>query len=59
MKPYPTEWERHDVLPDGARVFLRPLRPEDAALYPDFLAHVTAIDMRLRFFAPPVQGRVE
>jgi RimJ/RimL family protein N-acetyltransferase len=52
MKPYPTEWERHDVLRDGRRVFVRPLKPEDIAFYPDFLAHVTAEDMRLRFFAP-------
>jgi GNAT superfamily N-acetyltransferase len=52
MKPYPTEWERHTTLRDGQRVLLRPLRPEDAALYPEFLAHVTADDLRLRFFAP-------
>ncbi len=52
MKSYPTEWERHDVLRDGRRVFVRPLKPEDAQLYPDFLANVTAADMRLRFFAP-------
>jgi GNAT superfamily N-acetyltransferase len=52
MKPYPAEWERHDVLRDGRRVFVRPLKPEDIAFYPDFLAHVTAEDMRLRFFAP-------
>jgi GNAT superfamily N-acetyltransferase len=52
MKPYPAEWERHDVLHDGRRVFVRPLKPEDIAFYPDFLAHVTAEDIRLRFFAP-------
>lgn len=40
----------HDVLPDGTRVLMRPLRPEDAALYPDFAAHVTLEDARLRFF---------
>ena len=27
------------------------LRPEDAALYPDFPAHVTLEDARLRFFS--------
>ncbi|HZP79343.1 MAG TPA: GNAT family N-acetyltransferase [Pseudolabrys sp.] len=32
-------------------MLVRPLRPEDAALYPDFLTHVTADDLRLRFFA--------
>jgi acetyltransferase len=50
--PYPKELERHDVLRDGSRVFMRPLRPEDGALYPEFFRHVTNEDMRLRFFAP-------
>jgi acetyltransferase len=47
---YPKEWEHHDVLPDGQRILVRPLRPEDATLYPDFIAAVTAQDLRLRFF---------
>src|ERR1700754_2387695 len=52
MRPYPAEWERHDVLRDGRRVFVRPLKPDDlAAYYPDFLADVSADDLRLRFFA--------
>ncbi|HWM82727.1 MAG TPA: GNAT family N-acetyltransferase [Pseudolabrys sp.] len=37
---------------DGTRVLIRALRPQDAALYPDFIAHVTADDMRLRLFGP-------
>lgn len=44
--------ERHVVLRDGTRVLLRPLRPEDASLYPDFLADVVSEDLRLRFFVP-------
>ena len=44
--------ERHVILRDGEKVFLRPLTPEDGALYPDFLAEVTSDDLRLRFFAP-------
>jgi acetyltransferase len=32
-------------------VLFRPLKPEDAALYPDYLAEVTQDDLRLRFFA--------
>ncbi len=44
--------ERHVILRDGTRVLLRPLKVEDAALYPDFLKEVTAEDLRLRFFAP-------
>ncbi|HEY1152885.1 MAG TPA: GNAT family N-acetyltransferase [Pseudolabrys sp.] len=39
---------------DGTRVLIRPLRPDDAALYPDFLTTVTPEDIRLRLFAPLV-----
>ena len=46
------KWDRHDRLPGGMRIFFRILRPADASLYPDFLAEVSAEDMRLRFFAP-------
>ena len=42
-RPHLGRWSRprtrsthHDVLPDGTRVLMRPLRPEDAALYPEF-----------------------
>ena len=43
--------ERRVLLRDGTSVLFRPLKPEDAALYPDFLKKVTAEDLRLRFFA--------
>lgn len=43
--------ERHVTLRDGETVFIRPLKPDDAGLYPDFLANVTPEDLRLRFFA--------
>ncbi len=49
---YPAEWERHETLRDGRRVFIRPFKPEDVALYPQFLSGVTDEDLRLRFFAP-------
>ena len=52
MTPDLTAWERHITLPDGRAVFARPIRPEDASLYPPFLAAVTPQDMRLRVFAP-------
>jgi acetyltransferase len=45
-----SDWIRHDVLSDGTRVLVRPLRPADAALYPEFVAHITPDDSRLRFF---------
>jgi len=52
MHPDLADWQRHDVLPDGTRVFVRPLVPDDAALYPEFASDVTVEDARLRFFAP-------
>ena len=38
--------EHHATLRDGEKVLIRPLKPEDAALYPDFLGEVTADDLR-------------
>jgi acetyltransferase len=52
VRPYPSQWKRHLELKDGWRVFVRPIRPEDEPLIHEFLRHVTAEDLRLRFFAP-------
>jgi acetyltransferase len=52
IRPYPKDWERHVTLRDGAAVLVRPIRPEDEALYGPFFAAVTERDLRLRFFAP-------
>src|SRR5690606_22513516 len=48
--PYPTEWERMIDLSDGGKAFVRPVRPEDDALFRAFFARVTDDDLRLRFF---------
>lgn len=48
--PYPKQWERWITLADGARAFVRPVRPEDDALFRAFFARVTDDDLRLRFF---------
>lgn len=53
VRPYPKQWERQALLRDGQPIAIRPLRPEDEALYPDFLAAVTSEDLRLRFFSLP------
>jgi len=50
MRPDLDALSHHDVLADCTRVLTRPLRPEDAALYPEFITHVTLQDSRLRFF---------
>jgi acetyltransferase len=52
VRPYPSEWEREVTLADGRRILVRPIRPEDEALYPEFLEQVSREDLRLRFFAP-------
>ncbi len=43
------EW--HEAIQGGTRVLIRRLRPEDTALYRDFLGAVSAEDLRMRFFA--------
>ena len=39
------------ALADGREVFVRPVRPEDEAMFRGFFAHVTTEDLRLRFFS--------
>ena len=50
VRPYPSQWERHIVLADDWRIFVRPIRPDDEDLIREHLAHVTKEDLRLRFF---------
>jgi acetyltransferase len=50
IRPYPTDWDRTDTV-KGRAVRMRPIRPEDERLYPDFLDAVDPADMRLRFFS--------
>jgi RimJ/RimL family protein N-acetyltransferase len=41
----------HETIRGGEHVLIRRVRPEDMALYPDFLRDVSGEDLRLRFFA--------
>lgn len=51
VRPYPAGWDRE--IRAGDRTYhVRPMRPADANLYPDFLARVTPEDFRMRFLAP-------
>ena len=52
VRPYPSQWQRHIQVKEGWRVFVRPIRPEDEPLIHELLRHITAHDLRLRFFAP-------
>jgi acetyltransferase len=49
-RPYPSQWERHLVLGDGWKVFVRPVRADDEPLILRLLQHVGKEDLRLRFF---------
>jgi acetyltransferase len=51
MRPDLEALTRHDVLSDGTRVLTRPLKPDDAAIYPEFVADIAPEDSRLRFFS--------
>jgi acetyltransferase len=50
IRPYPSQWEISATIATIGAVRVRPIRPEDEALYEDFFAAVTTDDRRLRFF---------
>jgi acetyltransferase len=52
IRPYPSAWEKSVRTVTGRDVTLRPIRPEDARLYPDFIAKLENRDVRLRLLAP-------
>ncbi|MCC0067788.1 MAG: bifunctional acetate--CoA ligase family protein/GNAT family N-acetyltransferase [Rhodovulum sp.] len=51
IRPFPAAWRREVALKDGTYA-IRPIRPADALLYPQFLEKLEAEDIRLRFLAP-------
>jgi acetyltransferase len=52
IAPYPQDLTSTEVLRDGAALRVRPLRPEDEPLLHGLAAHMSAEDLRLRFFTP-------
>jgi acetyltransferase len=52
IRPYPSGWEQRITIDSIGKLLIRPIRPEDEALYPDFLRLVSPEDLRLRFFGP-------
>jgi acetyltransferase len=52
VTPYPKEWERTLTLDAGTTLLIRPVRPEDEAMFHRFFKQITMDDLRLRFFAP-------
>jgi acetyltransferase len=51
IRPYPSDWRRVVTL-KGVDYVLRAIRPTDVVHYPDFIAHLTPDDIRMRFLAP-------
>jgi acetyltransferase len=52
IRPYPKELEEEIRLPDGRRLLLRAIRPEDQQALQEAFAKLTPEEVRLRFFAP-------
>ncbi|WP_417320652.1 bifunctional acetate--CoA ligase family protein/GNAT family N-acetyltransferase [Emcibacter sp.] len=52
IRPYPSEWERREALPEGRTVLIRPIRPEDERFYDTFMEKTDPEDIRLRLFVP-------
>jgi acetyltransferase len=50
IRPYPSEWATEAQIEPVGPVRIRPIRPEDEALYAAFFARLTPEDERLRFF---------
>jgi acetyltransferase len=50
IRPYPSEWMAEAKIEPVGAVRIRPIRPEDEALYAAFFARLTPDDQRLRFF---------
>jgi acetyltransferase len=50
IRPYPSEWVTEARIEPMGPVRIRPIRPEDEALYTAFVARLTPEDQRLRFF---------
>jgi acetyltransferase len=51
IRPYPSQWVTEAHVEGLGAVRIRPIRPEDEALYTAFFAHLTPDDLRLRFFS--------
>ena len=51
IRPYPVELEA-EIEHRGERLSIRPIRPDDEPLIQRFTRHLTAEDIRLRFFGP-------
>ena len=52
IRPYPSHLQRAENITGIGELTIRPIRPEDEALYVSFMDRVSMPDRRLRFFTP-------
>ncbi len=52
ISPYPDQYEAHTVDKAGEKLFIRPIRPEDAPLLTELFESLSPRSIRLRFFTP-------
>lgn len=49
IAPYPRELQREEILSDGTRLIIRPIRPEDAESEQEFVRSLSAQTKKMRF----------
>ncbi len=52
ISPYPNQYEWHVTTSGGARIFVRPVKPEDAPLFIELFNVLSPTSVYLRFFRP-------
>ena len=51
ISPYPDEYEYHETANDGQKLFIRPIKPEDAALFRELFNILSPTSIYYRFFS--------
>lgn len=51
ISPYPSEYEFHETTNDGRKLFIRPIKPEDAALFEELFGVLSPTSIYFRFFS--------
>jgi acetyltransferase len=52
ISPYPDQYETHTTTKTGVKIFIRPIRPEDAPLLVELFESLSPRSIYLRFFYP-------
>lgn len=52
ISPYPVEYESKTTVKEGLRIFIRPVRPEDAPLFRELFDNLSPTSIYYRFFSP-------